>query len=90
MNKSEFIKAIAEKSGLTIADSKKAVDAYAEVITEALKSNDKVALIGFGSFSVKENPAREGVNPATGKKIKIAAKMVAKFKAGAELNKALN
>lgn len=75
---------------MTIADSKKAVDAYSEVVTAALKANDKVALIGFGSFSVKENPAREGVNPATGKKIKIAAKKVAKFKAGAELNKALN
>ena len=68
MNKTEFIKAIAEKSGLTIADSKKAVDAYSEVVTAALKGNDKVALIGFGSFSVKENPAREGVNPATARR----------------------
>ncbi|MBP5423306.1 MAG: HU family DNA-binding protein [Paludibacteraceae bacterium] len=90
MNKTELIDAVAEKSGLTKADSKKAVDAITAAITGALKSGDKVALVGFGTFSVKENPAREGINPLTKKKIKIAAKKVAKFKAGSELNKAVN
>ena len=90
MNKTELIDAVAEKSGLTKADSKKAIDAITAAITGALKSGDKVALVGFGTFSVKENPAREGINPLTKKKIKIAAKKVAKFKAGSELNKAVN
>ncbi len=90
MNKTELIDAVAEKSGLTKADSKKAVDAITAAITGALKSGDKVALVGFGTFSVKENPAREGINPLTKKKITIAAKKVAKFKAGSELNKAVN
>ncbi len=90
MNKTELINAVAEKAGLSKADSKKAVDAFSEVITDALKSGDKVALIGFGTFSVNEKPAREGINPATKQKIKIAAKKVAKFKPGSELNAAIN
>lgn len=89
MNKTELINAVAEKSGLTKADSKKAVDAITAAITDALKSGDKVALVGFGTFSVKANPAREGINPLTKKKITIAAKKVAKFKAGSELNDAV-
>ena len=60
-----------------------------KAIKDALKANDKVALIGFGTFSVNKRPARTGINPATKAKIKIAAKKVAKFKAGADLNKAL-
>ena len=90
MNKTELINAVAEKAGLSKADSKKAVDAFSEVITDALKSGDKVALIGFGTFSVNEKPAREAINPATKQKIKIAAKKVAKFKPGSELNAAIN
>lgn len=90
MNKTEFISAIAEKSGLTKADSKKAVDAFADVIVEALKSGDKVALVGFGTFSVKESKEREGINPRTKEKITIAAKKSAKFKAGSEVDNALN
>ncbi len=89
MNKTEFINAISEKAGLSKVDSKKAVDAFAEVVTEALKSGDKVALIGFGTFSVKETKEREGINPATKAKITIAAKKVAKFKAGSELDNAI-
>jgi len=89
MNKTELINAVAEKSGLTKADSKKAVDAITAAITDALKSGDKVSLVGFGTFSVKANPAREGINPLTKKKITIAAKKVAKFKAGSELNDAV-
>lgn len=90
MNKTELINAIAEKGGLSKVDSKKAVDAFMEVVTDALKKNDKVSLIGFGTFSVKENPARTGINPATKQKIEIPAKKVAKFKAGAELSSAVN
>lgn len=90
MNKQELINAVAEKAGLSKSDSKKAIDAITEAISGALKSGDKVALIGFGTFSVKESPAREGINPSTKQKIKIAAKKSAKFKAGSELNTALN
>ena len=89
MNKSELIDKIAAKAGLTKVDAKKALDATTEVIKEALVAGDKVALIGFGTFSVSERPAREGINPLTKQKIKIAAKKVAKFKAGAELAAAL-
>ena len=89
MNKTELIEKIAEKAGLTKADSKKALEAGLEAVKEALVANDSVALIGFGTFSVNERPAREGINPATKEKITIAAKKVAKFKAGAGLNAAL-
>lgn len=89
MNKTELVEKIAAVAGLTKADSKKALDATLDAIKEALAANDKVALVGFGTFSVNERPAREGINPATKEKITIAAKKVAKFKAGAELNAAL-
>ncbi len=85
MNKTELIDQIAISAGLTKVDSKKAVDAAIAAITEALKKGDKVQLVGFGTFAVTEKPAREGINPATKQKIQIAAKKVAKFKAGAEL-----
>ena len=85
MNKTEFVEKIAAATELSKADSKKALEAVVATIKEALVAGDKVSLIGFGTFSVNERPAREGVNPANGKKIKIAAKKVAKFKAGAEL-----
>lgn len=90
MNKTEFVEKIAAATELSKADSKKALEAVVATIKEALVAGDKVSLIGFGTFSVNERPAREGVNPANGKKIKIAAKKVAKFKAGAELEAALN
>lgn len=89
MNKSELVSAIAEKSGLTKVDAKKALDAATEAIVDALKANDKVALVGFGTFSVSERPERQGINPRTKETVTIAAKKVAKFKAGAELNAAL-
>jgi DNA-binding protein HU-beta len=85
MNKAQLIDAIAGKSGLTKADSKKALDATIEAVTEGLKAGDRVALVGFGSFSVSERSARTGRNPQTGKEITIAAKKVVKFKPGAEL-----
>lgn len=85
MNKAELINAIAEKAGLSKADAKNALDATIEVIYEAMVQNDKVALIGFGTFSVSEKAERTGINPATKEKITIPAKKVVKFKAGAEL-----
>ena len=85
MNKAELISAIADNSGLSKVDSKKALDGFIAAVSNALKSGDKVALVGFGSFDVAERSARTGVNPATGDKIKIDAKKVVKFKAGAEL-----
>ena len=72
-------------AGLTKVDAKKALDATVAAIIDALKKGDKVQLVGFGTFAVTEKPAREGINPATKEKITIAAKKVAKFKAGAEL-----
>lgn len=85
MNKSELIDAMAEKAGLTKAETKKALDALIESTIETLKKDDKLALIGFGTFSVSERSARTGRNPQTGKEIKIEAKKVVKFKAGSEL-----
>ena len=85
MNKGELIKAMAEKAGLLQKDAAAAYDAFVATVTEALKAGDKVQLVGFGTFSVVEKAAREGVNPATGAKIQIPAKKVAKFKAGAGL-----
>ncbi|MBO4597588.1 MAG: HU family DNA-binding protein [Bacteroidaceae bacterium] len=89
MNKSQLIDAIAAKSGLSKADSKKALEGTIDAITAALKEGDKIALVGFGTFSVEERAARTGINPATREKIEIAAKKVAKFKAGAELSEAI-
>ncbi len=85
MNKAQLIDAMAAEAGLTKADAKKALDAYISATTATLKSGDRVALIGFGTFSVSERGARTGRNPQTGKEIKIPAKKVVKFKAGADL-----
>lgn len=85
MNKSELISAIAEKSGLSKVDSKKALDATLEAITEEIKAGGKVVLVGFGTFSVTERSARKGINPRTKKPIDIPAKKSAKFKAGSDL-----
>ena len=90
MNKTELIDKIAASAGLTKADSKKALDAAIAAVKDALVAGDKVTLVGFGTFAVNEKPAREGINPATKQKITIAAKKVAKFKAGAELAEAVN
>ena len=89
MNKTELIEKIAAGAGLTKVDAKKALDATIEAVKGALKKGDKVQLVGFGTFSVSERPAREGINPATKQKISIAAKKVAKFKAGVELADAI-
>ena len=89
MNKTEFVAAVAKAAGLSKADAKKAVDASLETIKKSLKKGQKVAFVGFGTFDVAKRKARTGVNPLTGKTIKIAAKKVAKFKAGADLAKAV-
>jgi DNA-binding protein HU-beta len=85
MNKAQLIDAIAAGAGLTKADGKKALDAFIKATTQALKKGDRVALVGFGSFSVSKRSARTGRNPQTGKEIKIPAKKVVKFKAGSDL-----
>lgn len=86
MNKTEFINAVSEKSGLSKTDAKKAVDAFVETVSGELKEGGKVALLGFGSFSVAEKAARKGVNPKTKQPIEIPARKSVKFKAGAELS----
>ena len=85
MNKTELVAKIAEGAGLSKVDAKKALDATIEAITAAVKAEDKVALVGFGTFSVTKRAARKGVNPANKKVITIPAKKVVKFKAGADL-----
>ena len=90
MNKTELIDKIEAGAGISKADAKKALDATTNALKEALVAGDKIQLVGFGTFSVSERPAREGINPATKEKIQIAAKKVAKFKAGAELADAIN
>lgn len=87
MNKAELVEAIASEAKLTKADAKKALDAFINATSKALKKGDRIALVGFGSFSVTKRAARKGRNPQTGKEIKIAAKKVVKFKAGSELAK---
>ena len=89
MNKTELVEKIAASAGISKVDAKKALDATVVAIKDALVKGDKVALVGFGTFSVNERPAREGINPLTKQKISIAVKKVAKFKPGAELADAL-
>jgi DNA-binding protein HU-beta len=87
MNKAELIDAMAAGANLSKADAKKALDAFVDATSGALKGGDRVALVGFGSFSVSTRAARIGRNPQTGKEISIPAKKVVKFKAGADLSK---
>lgn len=90
MNKAELIDAMASNAGLSKADAKRALDAFVETTTGALKKGDRISLVGFGSFSVSKRAARTGRNPQTGKEIKIAAKNVVRFKAGADLSTKVN
>lgn len=90
MNKSQLIDKIAAGAGLSKGEAKKALEATIDALKGALIEGDKVQLVGFGTFSVKEQPARKGINPATKKEITIAAKKVAKFKPGAELAAEVN
>jgi DNA-binding protein HU-beta len=90
MNKAELIDAIAVNSGLSKADSRKALDAFIEATESALKKGDKISLVGFGSFGISERVERKGRNPQSGAEITIPAKKMVKFKAGADLEKKLN
>ena len=90
MNKAQLIDAIAVKAQLTKVDAKKALDAFIGVTAASLKKGDRLALIGFGSFSVAKRSARTGRNPRTGVALKIPAKKVVRFKPGAELNTIVN
>lgn len=85
MNKNELIDAMAEKAGLTKVQAKNALDAFMCATSETLKKGDKLSLVGFGTFQVKERSARKGMNPKKGEIIEIPAKNVVKFKAGAQL-----
>ena len=90
MNKSELIDAIAESSGLTKADSGRALDAFVGAVSKALSGGDSVALVGFGTFTVKERAERKGRNPQTGREITIAAAKIPSFKAGKSLKDSVN
>ena len=86
MNKAELIESISSKAKISKADAKRALDAFINSTSGALKKGDRVALVGFGSFSVSRRAARKGRNPQTGKEIQIKAKNVVRFKAGTELS----
>ncbi len=90
MNKAELIDAMASGSGLSKADSRRALDAFVEATEGSLKKGERVALVGFGSFAVNRREARKGRNPQTGKEINIPAKNVIKFKAVSDLTRKVN
>lgn len=90
MNKSELIDAIAAAADISKASAARALDAVIDSVTDTLKSGDKVSLVGFGTFEVKERAARVGRNPKTGEEINIAASRVPSFKAGKALKDAVN
>ena len=90
MNKSELIDAIADSADLTKADVGRALDGFIQAVTEALSEGDAVALVGFGTFSVKDRAERKGRNPQTGEEIKIKAAKIPTFKAGKSLKDAVN
>ena len=90
MNKNELVEATAKEAGLSKADAEKALDAFRVVVTKSLKKGTKVSMVGFVTIEKKKRAARTGRNPQTGKAIKVAAKNVAKFKAGKALADSLN
>jgi len=90
VTKADLVNAVAEKAGLSKSDSEKALKAFTDSITDALKAGEKVALVGFGTFSVGERAARTGKNPQTGAPINIPAAKTPKFKAGKALKDAVN
>ena len=89
MTKAEFTDKVASKSGLSKRDATKAVDAFLDSITEALKGGEQVSFTGFGKFSPQQRKERQGVNPRTGQKVTIPAARVPKFSAGSQLKQAL-
>ena len=89
MNKSELITAMSEKSSLSKKDCEAALDAFVSAVGDALKSGDKVQMVGFGTFEVRERAARKGQNPQTGEEIQIQAAKVPAFKAGKALKETI-
>jgi DNA-binding protein HU-beta len=89
VTKADFIDRVASKSGLSKRDATKAVDAFLESVTEALKGGESVSFTGFGKFSPQQRSARQGVNPRTGERVQIPAATVPKFSAGSSLKQAL-
>jgi DNA-binding protein HU-beta len=90
VTKADLVNAMAEKAGLSKTDAEKALKAFADAVTDALKAGEKVALVGFGTFSVSARAARTGKNPQTGAKINIPAAKTPKFKAGKALKDSVN
>ena len=90
MNKTELVAAIAEKAGIAKKDADKALAAFIDTVATELKKGDKIQLVGFGTFEVRARAARDGINPQTGKKIKIAASKNPVFKAGKALKDSIN
>ena len=90
MNKTELVAAMAESADLSKKDAEKALKAFIEVVTDELKKDEKVQLVGFGTFEVAQRAAREGINPLTKQPMKIAASKAPKFKAGKGLKDTLN
>ncbi len=90
MTKAELINAVAEKSELTKKDAEKAINAVVESVTDALASGDKVQIVGFGTFEVRERSAKEAINPRTKEKIQVPAKKAPAFKAGKALKDAVD
>lgn len=89
MNKTDLINAVADKAEISKADAGRAIDSFFEVVGKALKKKDKVALVGFGTFLVRERAARTGRNPKTGAPLKIKASKTPAFKAGKALKDAI-
>ena len=87
MNKSQLVDAVAADSGLTKADSARAIESVLATVTKTLKKGDEVSITGFGKFSVVKRAARQGVNPRTGERVKIKASKAPKFSAGAASGK---
>ena len=90
MNKSQLIEAVAADSGLTKADSSRAIESLLDTVTKTLKKGDEVSITGFGKFSVVKRAARQGVNPRTGESVKIKASKAPKFSPGASLKQAVS
>lgn len=90
MTKQDLVELMAAKSGLTKADSARALDAFMSAVVETLQKGDKVTLTGFGSFAVSKRAARDGRNPRTGEVVKIAARNSVSFKAGSKLKESVN
>ena len=89
MNKTELVAAIADEAGLSKKDAEKALKAFTDVVTEELKKGEKVQLVGFGTFEVRERPERQGRNPQTKEPMTIAASKLPAFKAGKALKDAV-